>query len=128
MLKRDSKFLRVNYWKIITSWNFSFPGYFWNTSVIFYQCFFNLHDCTIKIGDYWMNILYIPTYSSWIFQRASLCLENCMLTRTDAYIIAQLNKIHLCFSLTKKWMSCYFNIIMWVFILDGNIGFGMLNL
>ena len=30
---------RVNYCKIRKSWNANFSGYF-------YQCFFNLHDCT----------------------------------------------------------------------------------
>ena len=31
------------------SWNAKFSGYLWNTLVIVYQCFFNLHDCTFKL-------------------------------------------------------------------------------
>ena len=39
---------RVNYCKIINSWNAKFSGYFWNTKTIIYHCFFNLHDCTFN--------------------------------------------------------------------------------
>ena len=39
---------RVNYFKIISSWNAKVSRYFWNTLVVVFLCFFNLHGCTFK--------------------------------------------------------------------------------
>ena len=39
---------RVNYCKIINSWNTKFSGYFWETLAIINHCFFSLYDCTFK--------------------------------------------------------------------------------
>ena len=47
----------VNYCKIINSWNAKCLGYFWNTQAIIYQCFFDLHDCTLTLASD-MPVLY----------------------------------------------------------------------
>ena len=40
--------LRVNYCRIINSWNVTFSRYFWNTNTTIYQYFFNLLDRTFN--------------------------------------------------------------------------------
>ena len=47
---RKQHISRVNYCKIIDSWNVKFSGYIWNTQAIIYQCFFNWHDCSFNLS------------------------------------------------------------------------------
>ena len=45
---RKEQTSRVNYCRIINSWNAKLSGYVCNTQAIIYKCLFNLHDCTFN--------------------------------------------------------------------------------
>ena len=98
---RKQQISRVNYCKIIHSWNVKFSGFSWNPYAIIYQCFFNLHYCTFKIE--WMSKRRQLSY--FLFSHVYIVLLLTLWLRWDTCVP------------TLKWTfsTFFFNIYEWFF-------------